>query len=200
MVSSRLKERFEDAIASAVKPLGGLGVTPNMVTVAGLLASILSAWCYYDWRRAGFLLPAAGGLLLLSGLLDAVDGVLARTSGKTTKFGGFLDSVSDRYADVIVLSGIILGGLCDTAVGLAALTGFLMVSYARSRAEAAGVAMEGVGFAERAERLVILAAATFLTVFQLDALNWGVALLAALTHLTVLQRMLHFRRKTLENQ
>jgi archaetidylinositol phosphate synthase len=200
MVSSRLKERFEDAIASAVKPLGGLGVTPNMVTAAGLLASIISAWCYYDWRRAGFLLPAAGGLLLLSGLLDAVDGVLARTSGKTTKFGGFLDSVSDRYADVIVLSGVILGGLCDTAVGLAALTGFLMVSYARSRAEAAGVAMAGVGLAERAERLVILAAATFLTVFKLDALNWGVALLAALTHLTVLQRMLHFRRKTLENQ
>jgi archaetidylinositol phosphate synthase len=200
MVSSRLKERFEDAIASAVKPLGGLGVTPNMVTAAGLLVSILSAWCYYDWRRAVFLLPAAGGLLLLSGLLDAVDGVLARTSGKTTKFGGFLDSVSDRYADVIVLSGIILGGLCDTAVGLAALTGFLMVSYARSRAEAAGVAMAGVGLAERAERLVVLAAATFLSVFWLDALNWGVALLAALTHLTVLQRMLHFRRKTLENQ
>jgi archaetidylinositol phosphate synthase len=200
MVSSRLKERFEAAVASAVKPLGGIGVTPNMVTFAGLLVSILSAWCYYDWRRAVFLLPVAGGLLLLSGLLDAVDGVLARTSGKTTKFGGFLDSVSDRYADVIVLSGIILGGLCDTAVGLAALIGFFMVSYARSRAEAAGVAMAGVGLAERAERLVVLAAATFLSVFWLGAIEWGVALLAALTHLTVLQRMLHFRRKTLENQ
>jgi phosphatidylglycerophosphate synthase len=200
MVSSRLKERFEAAVASAVKPLGGAGVTPNMVTFAGLLVSVLSAWCFYDWRRAVLLLPAAGGLLLLSGLLDAVDGVLARTLGKTTKFGGFLDSVSDRYADLIVVSGIILGGLCDTVVGLAALIGFVMVSYARSRSEAAGVAMAGVGVAERAERIIVLAAATFLSMFWLDALNWGVALLAVLTHLTVLQRVLHFRRKTLEDQ
>jgi len=200
MVSSRLKEKFEAAVASAVKPLGGAGVTPNTVTFAGLLVSVLSAWCFYDWRQAVLLLPAAGGLLLLSGLLDAVDGVLARTLGKTTKFGGFLDSVSDRYADLIVVSGIILGGLCDPVVGLAALIGFVMVSYARSRAEAAGVAMAGVGIAERAERIIVLAAATFLSMFWLDALNWGVALLAVLTHLTVLQRALHFRRKAIENQ
>ena len=200
MVSSAFKKRFEDTVQSMVKPLAGMGVTPNHVTALGVIVACLAAWLYWTWGGDRLRLVAAATTLLLSGLLDAVDGVLARTSGKTTKFGGFLDSVSDRYADVIVLSGIILGGLCDTAVGLAALTGFLMVSYARSRAEAAGVAMAGVGLAERAERLVILAAATFLTVFQLDALNWGVALLAALTHLTVLQRMLHFRRKTLENQ
>ena len=200
MVSSRLKERFEAAMASAVKPLDGAGVTPNMVTLAGLLVSILSAWCYYDWRRDIFLLPTAGGLLLLSGLLDAVDGILARMSAKTTKFGGFFDSVSDRYADLIIVSGIILGGLCDAVAGLAALIGFVMVSYTRSRAEAAGIAMAGVGLAERAERIVVLAAATFLSIHWPDALKWGVGLLAILTHLTVLQRVLHFRGKSKENQ
>jgi len=71
-----------------------------------------------------------------------------------------------------------------------------MVSYARARAEAAGVGMAAVGLAERAERMLLLAAATFFGYFWVDVLGWGVVLLAALSHLTVLQRALHFLRKT----
>ena len=194
MVSSKLKKSFEGVISAGVKPLVDAGVTPNTITVLSLLISLASAWCYFNWASSHLLLPTAAVLVLLSGLLDALDGVIARTAGKVTSFGGFLDSVSDRYADAFMLAGVTLGGLCNPIVGLAALIGSLMVSYTRSRAEAAGVAMAGVGLAERAERMLILAAVTFIGVFWLDAINYGIILLVVLSHLTVIQRTLHFRK------
>jgi archaetidylinositol phosphate synthase len=196
LVSSKLKKRFEGIVSAGVKPFAGIGITPNMVTVSGLLVSFASAWFYYDWRSSAFMLPAAGVFVLLSGLFDAVDGVIARTTGKVTAFGGFFDSVSDRYADAFVLSGVTLGGLCNPIAGFAALIGSLMVSYTRSRAEAAGVAMAGVGLAERAERMIILATVTFAAVWWVDALNYGIILLAIISHLTVIQRTEHFRRNS----
>ncbi len=196
MVSSKLKKGFEGIVAAGVKPFADAGVTPNMVTVLGLLASVASAWAYYSWVSSPLLLPAAGALILVSGLFDAVDGVIARTTGKVTSFGGFFDSVSDRYADAFVLAGVTLGGLCNPIAGLAALIGSLMVSYTRSRAEAAGVPMAGVGLAERAERMLILATVTFMAVWWLDAINYGIILLAILSHLTVIQRTLYFRKNS----
>jgi archaetidylinositol phosphate synthase len=194
LVSSRLKKRFEGVVLAGVKPFADAGVTPNTVTIMGLIVSLASAWCFYSWTSSPLLLPAAALLILLSGLFDAVDGIIARTKGKVTAFGGFLDSVSDRYADAMVLAGITLGGLCNPVAGFAALIGSLMVSYTRSRAEAAGVSMAGVGLAERAERMLILAAVTFIAVFWIDALNYGVILLAVLSHVTVIQRTMHFKR------
>ena len=140
------------------------------------------------------MLPAA--LVLLSGFLDAIDGALARTTGKASVFGGFLDSVSDRYSDAVVLSAIVLAGLTAPAWGLAAVAGSLMVSYTRARAEASGVKMAAVGLAERAERMLLLSAVTFAAYFWLELLGWGVAILAVLSHLTVLQRAAHFYRET----
>ena len=194
MVSSRLKKRFEGVVLAGVKPFADVGITPNTVTIMGLIVSLVSAWCYYSWTYSPILLPVAALLILLSGLFDAVDGIIARTKGKVTVFGGFLDSVSDRYADAMVLAGITLGGLCNPIAGFAALIGSLMVSYTRSRAEAAGVSMAGVGLAERAERMLILAAVTFIAVLWIDALNYGIILLAILSHATVIQRAMHFKR------
>jgi archaetidylinositol phosphate synthase len=194
LVSSRLKKWFEGVVLAGVKPFADAGVTPNTVTIIGLIVSLVSAWCYYSWTYSSLLLPVAAMLILLSGLFDAVDGIIARTKGKVTVFGGFLDSVSDRYADAMVLAGITLGGLCNPIAGFAALIGSLMVSYTRSRAEAAGVNMAGVGLAERAERMLILAAVTFIAVLWIDALNYGIILLAILSHATVIQRTIHFKR------
>jgi archaetidylinositol phosphate synthase len=194
LVSSRLKKRFEGIVIAGVKPFADAGVTPNIVTIIGLIVSLASAWCYYSWASSPLLLPAAALLILLSGLFDAFDGIIARMKGKVTAFGGFLDSVSDRYADAMVLTGITLGGLCNPIAGFAALIGSLMVSYTRSRAEASGVSMVGVGLAERAERMLLLAAVTFIAVFWIDALNYGVILLAVLSHTTVVQRTVHFKR------
>jgi archaetidylinositol phosphate synthase len=130
---------------------------------------------------------------LLSGFCDALDGIVARLYQQTTAFGGFLDSLLDRYADAAVYAGIIIGGLCDVLWGLIALAGSLLVSYSRARAEAAGVKMESVGLAERAERMIILAIASIVTLFwpSFTVMNWAVILLAVLSNLTVVQRSVH---------
>jgi len=171
-----------------------MGLTPNQVSAMGIAFALASAFAYLKWQFH-LLLPILAPLLLLaSGFCDAIDGALARLYGETTAFGGFLDSLLDRYADAVIFCGIIIGGLCNIFWGLSALIGSLLVSYARARAEAAGVKMETVGIAERAERLVILAIASFLSLVWLEALGWGVIVLAILTNLTVLQRVVHFRK------
>jgi archaetidylinositol phosphate synthase len=140
-------------------------------------------------------------LLLLSGFCDALDGILARLYQQTTVFGGFLDSLLDRYADAIIYAGIIIGGLCDPLWGLIALTGSLLVSYSRARAEAAGIKMESVGLAERAERMIILIIASLVALFWQPetAIGIGIILLAILSNLTVLQRAL-YAYKRLKNE
>jgi archaetidylinositol phosphate synthase len=192
LVSSRLKKKFEELVSRGVDPLAAIGLTPNALTVLGLLASTGSAWAYLSWRADRLYLVAAAFLILFSGLLDAFDGVLARKTGEVTRFGGFLDSVADRYSDAVVLGAIVVSGLCDPLWGMAALIGSLMVSYARARAEAAGVEMIAVGFAERAERMILLVAVTLGAYYQIEVLNYGIIILALIANLTVVQRVAHF--------
>ena len=191
---TKLKQRAQLWFTSEAKMLHNLGLTPNQVSILGIVLAVLSAITYWQWKLNSLLLILAPLLMLASGLLDALDGALARLYGEATNFGGFFDSLLDRYADAVILCGIILGGLTEVSWGLAALMGSLLVSYARARAEAAGVKMESVGLAERAERLVLLALASFLSFVWIDALSWGVLVLAILTNLTVVQRAIYFRK------
>jgi len=196
---TRLKERFQLWISYEAKLAHSVGLTPNQVSGIGVIFAIISALLYGISLSNPSLLIVATIFLLASGFCDALDGALARIYGEATVFGGFLDSLLDRYVDAIILCGIILGGLCDPVPfgrfwGLAALIGSLLVSYVRARAEAAGGKMETVGIAERAERLIILAVASLLSVIWLEALGWSIILLAILTSLTVLQRVIYFRK------
>ncbi len=195
LVSSRLKQIFERWTATRIEALVSLGLTPNKLTILGLTISFFAAWLYSEWRLNRLMLPAAAVFVLLSGLLDGLDGVLARATGRTSTFGGFLDSVADRYSDAVVIAAITVSGLCLPISGLAAIIGSMMVSYSRARAEAAGVVMSAVGFAERAERMVILAIATFAAYFNIEILGWGITILALLSHFTVLQRAVHAFRE-----
>jgi len=189
---TKLKKKFQLWIMTEAKMAHNIGLTPNHVSALGIFLAVISGIIYWKWRLLPFSLITAPILLLISGFCDALDGVIARIYGEATTFGKFLDSMLDRYADAIILCGIILGGLCDPFWGFIALIGSLMVSYARAKAEALGVEMEAVGVAERAERLIILAAASFLSVVYLEALNLAVIVLGILTSLTVLQRVVHF--------
>jgi archaetidylinositol phosphate synthase len=193
---TKFKQRVQAQLTSVAESLHKLGLTPNHVSILGIILAVLSAITYWQWKFDPLLLILAPILMLASGLLDALDGALARQYGEATKFGGFFDSLLDRYADSIILCGIILGELTEVSWGLAALIGSLLVSYARSRAEAAGVKMESVGLFERAERIVLLALVSFISYVWLDALCWGVLLLAVLTNLTVIQRAVYFRKAT----
>ncbi len=163
-----------------------------------LIFAYLSAITYWISGFNQTALIAAVSFLLVSGFFDALDGVVARLFGEVTVFGGFLDSLLDRYADAFIFLGVILGWLLTSPVwvfwGFTAIIGSLLVSYSRARAESEGIKMESVGIAERAERIIILVFATLLNLVWVDALRWSMLLLAVLTNVTVLQRAIYFRK------
>lgn len=197
MVVGRIKEQFKRAFSPVARVVAKSRIPPNALTLLGPVVATLAAWMYFQQQLALALL-----LLLLSGFVDALDGAVARVTGKTSTFGGVLDSICDRYSDAIVLFGIILGGWVSSFWGIFAIVGSLLVSYARARAEAAGVTQLGIGIAERPERLIIIMVVTLLQYFSIVGIlitpplffgldNWiayGVILVAILAHITVLQR------------
>ncbi|MCK9152198.1 archaetidylinositol phosphate synthase [Methanobacterium alcaliphilum] len=173
-------KRFIDPVASKIK------INPNYLTILGLLIALSSAYMF----AKGSLLWG-GILIVLSGLLDIIDGAVARNNSGTTKFGGFLDSTVDRFADAFIIIGIIYGGFVNWIFGILALHASLSVSYVRARAEVEGISC-GVGIAERAERLVILIAGAFLSVFfGADIMGLAVIIIMVLGYFTVLERIYH---------
>ncbi len=201
---TKLKKKVQAMLGTEAKAAHKIGLTPNKVSATGIILAFLSALAYTVWQTDALYLLLATFLLLLSGFCDALDGVLARLYHETTTFGGFLDSLLDRYGDAAVYAGIIVSRLCDALWvlwGLAALIGSLLVSYTRARAEAAGIKMESIGIAERAERIIILATASIIAVFwqPKTAIGAGIILLAILSNLTVLQRALHINKKMKKN-
>jgi len=196
---TKLKKQIQQMLTGVAKIAHKIGLTPNGISIIGFILAMAAAVCYALVPNASWLLLLATAFLLASGFCDTMDGIVARVFRQTTTFGGFFDSVLDRYADVAVFSAIIIAGLSNPALtptwgplaGLAALSGSVLVSYTRARAEAVGIKMESVGIAERAERMLILAVATIIGYIWLPALGWGIALLAVLANVTVVQRMLH---------
>jgi archaetidylinositol phosphate synthase len=172
---------FIDPIAKRIN------INPNILTIIGLLVSVLSA---YMFARGDLLL--GGIFILLSGLVDVIDGAVARNHSTATPFGGILDSTADRFADAFILIGIIYGGSVYWLFGILALHASLSVSYVRARVEVEGVS-GNVGIAERAERLVILVVGAFLSVIfgSNYFLGLAVILIMIFGYFTVLQRIYH---------
>lgn len=182
----KIKQVVRDVLRPVAKNI--VGVNPNTLTLLGLLISIAAA-VYFARREV----VAAGSILLLSGIFDALDGAVARENGRTTRFGGFLDSVCDRFADAAVLIGAMYGGLTsfppfpEWFLGSLAIVGSLMVSYTRARAEAAG-ATASVGAGERAVRMLILIFGSFL-----NMVNMAVLILTVISFFTVFQRIAYVK-------
>jgi len=213
---TKLKKRVQEILGVEANIAHRLGFTPNKISIMGFILSLAAAVAYavVPMRPALFLVLAVV-FMLVSGLCDTMDGIVARTFNQSSAFGAFFDSVLDRYADVAIYIGIIVGGLCSSVWlqafqqqmaflpeifinilcspvwALVALAGSVLVSYTRARAEGMGVKMESVGFAERAERMLILGVFTIVAVFYLPALNFGMIFLAVITNITVIQRAHH---------
>lgn len=181
-----VKEEFRKRSQVFLSILHSLGLRPNHLTLIGFFLAILSSISYSMGRADRPFILLGGMLLLLSGLCDALDGALAELYGQTTVFGGILDSTLDRIEEAIVISSIMLAGLCSLGVGLAALVSSFAVSYVRSRAEVEGIDTVNIGIAERAERVLIL---VFASLFQV--VDIGIAVIAIISSITVVQRLVH---------
>jgi phosphatidylglycerophosphate synthase len=166
-------------------------LTPNAISLTGFVLNVVAA--VLVWQE----LYIWGGLAFVVGsVCDTLDGRYSRMSGKGTQFGAFLDSTLDRIEEGIVLTAVAAvfakqGNDLAAAAVVVAVLASLMVSYTRARAEALGVECK-VGIASRAVRVVILSAGILLA--DLGALEPAVYVLAALSTITVLQRIFHVRK------
>jgi CDP-diacylglycerol--glycerol-3-phosphate 3-phosphatidyltransferase len=184
----------------SVTGLARTRITPNALTVSGVSLCLAAALLVPFENRDELLFYWLGaGIFVLGSILDILDGALARIGGKSTVFGAFLDSTTDRVGEGAMLAAIALvfarnGN--DTAVvfTIVAVAGSFLVPYVRAKAEALGLRGD-VGLGSRAERVVLITAGLVLAPWGL--LPWAIYLLAATSWLTVLQRVLHVRRQLL---
>jgi phosphatidylinositol phosphate synthase len=195
-----VKDGFVRLTGPIVRGLIRGRIRPNAITTVGALVVLGSAVAF------GLGAIRAGGLLLLvSGVFDILDGQVARQGGMISTFGAFYDSTLDRVGEAALFGGIALhflrGGLAPRQVTLGvmlaivALAASLLVSYSRARAEGLGLECK-VGIAARAERFLVLGAPTLLFGSGRDGLLllWIVAVLALVTVITVIQRVVHVAR------
>jgi CDP-diacylglycerol--glycerol-3-phosphate 3-phosphatidyltransferase len=190
-----------NAASRSITGLARTRVTPNALTASGVLLCLAASVLVLFENRHELLFYWLGAVVFVAGsVLDILDGALARAGGKTTPFGAFLDSTTDRISEGFMLTAIAFvfarhGRDIFVAVAMAAVAGSFLVSYTRARAEALGLRGD-VGIGSRAERVVVITAGLVLAPW--GVLPWAIALLAATAWITVVQRVLHVRRQLLE--
>ena len=167
-----------------------LNINPNIITVISPFVALLAAYGF-----ANKLLIVGCLAILLSGFLDVMDGAVARYHGRASKFGAFLDSTMDRFADAIIYIGIVFGGYCDWFWGILAIHSAICVSYVKARAESQGAECN-VGIAERAVRMIILMVGALIGYFAGDIyFTYVIYILVILSYFTVGQRIFHVWRQ-----
>ncbi|MDZ4720511.1 MAG: CDP-alcohol phosphatidyltransferase family protein [Roseiflexaceae bacterium] len=174
-----------------------LGLSPDMLTLISLALGGVAA---YVTAQGAFLWGIF--FILAMGAADMLDGATARAGGTSTPFGTVFDHTVDRYAEFLLILGIMLSGAVAPGWAMFSLVGMLMASYVRARAESTGlVASCNVGFAGRQEKLGLLMLGMLLQPFfpALGLLQWATIVVGVLSHITAIQRLLYTRRVILES-
>ena len=190
MISRRIGGAFGYLFRAVVRGFADAGVNPNILTFIGFcingVAAYLFAYGYFRW---------AAGTIFLAAIFDLTDGPVARTTKRVTPFGGFIDSMLDRYSDLILLIGLLIyysriNRFWYVTLVAAAMIGSVMTSYTRARAENLIPSCK-VGFLERPERIVlILIGAIF------DRMAPVLWVIVFFSQVTVIHRILHTYRES----
>lgn len=185
----RPAERISDRARLLAMPLGRMvaktGVPPNLLTIFGFLMNVGVAWII---SRGPDYFLIAGGLIVVAGIFDLLDGAVARITNRVTRFGALLDSTLDRLSEAVLLFGLLWyyawkqDASIEVILIFAAIVGSLLVSYVRARAEGLELDCE-VGIMRRTIRILTLAIALMLSTFEplLLVALWGLAVLSNLT-------------------
>jgi archaetidylinositol phosphate synthase len=173
-----------------------LGLTPNVFTIAALLASGAAGVLFYLRMEVWAIIAVA-----LNAICDAMDGAIARELKTQSMRGDFLDHAVDRYADIFIITGIFAGGMVPWQIGVFALTGVLMASYLGTQAQAVGVGRYYGGVLGRADRLVLILVVGIIglvfpvSIYGLPWLGWLLFLFGIFGHFTAFQRFAYVWRK-----
>lgn len=187
--TDQMRERFKGVLDPTGAFLNRLGLMPNTMTILGLVGNTAGAYFLAQGRMT------LGGILILAmGPVDALDGTMARLRGESTAFGAFVDSVTDRYSELIIFGGLLFyylqqGAWLPAGLAYAAAAGSILVSYVRARGQSLGYETK-VGILTRFERYLVLVPALVINQPVI-----GLWIIAVLANLTALQRILDVRRQ-----
>jgi CDP-diacylglycerol---glycerol-3-phosphate 3-phosphatidyltransferase len=196
MITQRLQGWARGIARKVAQIFTGLPfITPNVLTLFGFVLNAIVAYLLATQH-----LVWGGVMMLFAGLFDMLDGALAKITNQVTDFGGFLDSVVDRYSEAVILFGMLLyyyqepnnKGLVEIVLLYTILVGSMMISYARSRAGMLGIANE-VGLLARPERIILLGIGLLAPTILLDPMLW---ILAIGTQITAIQRIFYVYQVT----
>lgn len=185
-----LADRLMEPLVSGAKRVG---LTPDTVSVLALLSAGAAGLTFYFAGETPLLYLLGAVLVFINGVLDLLDGGLARELGVSSKAGDLLDHVLDRYADILIIAGL-AAGIDQYALGFVAVTGVLMTSYLGTQAQAVDLDRVYGGLLGRADRLaltgVVVTVAAFVhaTLLGLTVVGWLLAVFAVVGHLTAIQR------------
>jgi CDP-diacylglycerol--glycerol-3-phosphate 3-phosphatidyltransferase len=190
--SDRARVVFKGVLDSVGAFFNRLGIYPNTMTLLGLAGSVIGAVLL----ALGYI-TAGGVIIMLMGLIDALDGTMARLRGMPSDFGAFVDSVTDRYSELVIYGGLLYyflqkGEMLSVLGIFLAASGSVLVSYIRARAASLGMDTK-VGILGRFERYLVLAPSLILSIPMV-----GVWIIAVLANVTAIQRILDVRRQAHE--
>ena len=153
MVLDTQRARVDFLLAPVAKKL--INVNPNTISWLGLITAFVSGVLMYLSPDNHWFLLIGAAVVILSGYFDALDGKIAKLSGKASKKGDYLDHVFDRYADLFMIGGVAISAWCNIYIGLLALVGVLLTSYMGTQAQAVGAPRLYAGLLGRADRVVL---------------------------------------------
>ena len=187
--------KFRKSLQPILEKIGFLfsstGLSPNTLSLIGFIITIISSIIFGIntlQLDPTINFSAIGSLVLLAGgFFDVIDGSVAKITKRTSRKGSFLDSTLDKISETIIFLGIAIGGFANPILCLLAVSSSLLVSYIRSRAETIGIDLSGVGFGERAERILILVVMGLLPFPH--SLEYGVIIVIGISIITIIQRI-----------
>lgn len=194
---NKFRKRLQPILEKIGLLFSSTGLSPNTFSLIGFVITIISAIIFgINTLKLDPTInfSAIGSLLLLAGgFFDVIDGSVANITKTTSRKGAFIDSTLDKISETIIFLGIAIGELANPILCLVAVSSSLLVSYTRSRAETLGIDLSGVGFGERAERILILAVMGLLPFSH--SLEYGVIIVIGISIITVIERIY----KTVQN-
>jgi len=193
-LTDRFRIWFKDILLPIGKFLNRLGLTPNMMTLLGLLRNVIGAVFLAKGEMV-----IGGIIILVVGPIDALDGTMARLRGMDGQFGAFVDSVTDRYSELVIYGGLLYyfanqSDLLGTMLVFVAAGGSVLVSYVRARGQSLGWDTK-IGILTRVERYLVLAPTLII-----NQPMWGIAIIAVFANITAIQRIVDVRRQARQAQ
>ena len=191
----KIRSKVEPITNKIGHELSKLGMTPIMLSIFAIIFSLISAFFYSNLMQFDFNNVISNQFLgaiflLVAGLCDMLDGAIARVTKKSSSRGAFIDSTFDRVTEIIIFCGLLIGQYAEPLLVFFAITLSMLVSYARTRAEAINVDLRGVGIAERSERILILCLFSFFGEIRL-----AIIIIVILSFITFMERFIAVMRR-----